>query len=120
MIFTRSKFLVTFMVFAVLFVIGCSSTSDSSDDGSSGTSSGNKTGVLQETTVTVNLAELYSKVSEADLKACAQCIERKVPAQIWSVIEETRQNYTQYSGKEAFCLINDHKNPPGEALVSKS
>lgn len=114
MIFTRTKFLAVFMLFAVLFVIGCSSTSDSSDDGSSGSSSGNKTGVLQDTTVTVNLAELYSKVSEAELKECNQCVERKVPSHIWSVMEETRQNYTQYAGKEAFCLVNDHKNPPGE------
>ena len=94
MIFTRTKFLAVFMLFAVLFVIGCSSTSDSSDDGSSGSSSGNKTGVLQDTTVTVNLAELYSKVSEAELKECNQCVERKVPSHIWAVMEETRQNYT--------------------------
>ena len=114
MIFTRTKFLAVFMLFAVLFVIGCSSTSDSSDDGSSGSSSGNKTGVLQDTTVTVNLAELYSKVSEAELKECNQCVERKVPSHIWAVMEETSQNYTQYAGKEAFCLVNDHKNPPGE------
>ena len=105
-------FIITIIYVSTLFLVGCSSTSDSDD--TSGGSSGLGTGVLQSTTVTVNIAALYSKVSEEELKACVGCVERKVPLNLWAVIQETNQNYTQYSGKEPFCLINDHVNPPGE------
>ena len=50
-----------------------------------------------------------------------RCIERKVPLSIWTEMEETLLTYTRvdqkfpdkYSGKDAFCLINEHKQEAG-------
>jgi len=86
-------------------------------------------GVLQNTVVLILIDEIHENVNQNQKDDCYlrknlsnRCIERKVPLTIWSEMEETLANYTSFllrevvdkhSGKEAFCLINEHKQGPG-------
>ena len=96
---------------------------------SNGSSQVSMQGVLQDTIVLILLDEIYENVNQDQKNDCYvrknlsnRCIERKVPLSIWTEMEETLQTYTsytlrqfvdKYSGKEAFCLINEHKQEAG-------
>ena len=121
----KVKLLVLFFLL-MLFSISCSSseTAETSQEQAS------LSGILQSTKVLIQTDETYfSSVSRQELDDCFvrriisnKCIERKVPLSIWTEMEETLQTYTRdalkqfvdkYSGKEAFCLINEHKQEAG-------
>ena len=86
-------------------------------------------GILQDMVVLILLDEISETVNQSQKDDCYvkknlsnRCIERKVPLSIWTEMEETLQTYTRdalkqfvdkYSGKEAFCLINEHKQEAG-------
>ena len=112
-----------FLFFLMLFAINCTSSTDHE------ISQASVKGVLQDMVVLILLDEIHESVNQNQKDDCYvrknlsnRCIERKVPLSIWTEMEETLQTYTRdalkqfvdkYSGKEAFCLINEHKQEAG-------
>ena len=106
----------------MLFAINCTSSTDHE------ISQASVKGVLQDMVVLILLDEISEIVNQSQKDDCYvrknlsnRCIERKVPLSIWTEMEETLQTYTRidqkfvdkYSGKAAFCLINEHKQEAG-------
>ena len=111
-----------FLFFLMLFAINCTSSTDDEIYKAS------VKGVLQDMVVLILLDEISETVNQSQKDDCYvrknlsnRCIERKVPLSIWTEMEETLQTYTRidqkfvdkYSGKDAFCLINEHKQEAG-------
>ena len=112
-----------FLFFLMLFALNCTSSTDDE------ISQASVKGVLQDMVVLILLDEISETVNQSQKDDCYvrknlsnRCIERKVPLSIWTEMEETLQTYTRdalkqfvdkYSGKEAFCLINEHKQEAG-------
>ena len=111
-----------FLFFLMLFVINCNSSTDDE------ISQAPVKGILQDMVVLILLDEISETVTQSLKDDCYvrknisnRCIERKVPLSIWTEMEETLLTYTRvdqkfpdkYSGKDAFCLINEHKQEAG-------
>ena len=111
-----------FLSFLMLFAINCTSSTDDE------ISQAPVKGILQDMVVLILLDEISETVTQSLKDDCYvrknisnRCIERKVPLSIWTEMEETLLTYTRvdqkfpdkYSGKDAFCLINEHKQEAG-------
>ena len=111
-------FLITSSI-VMLFAINCTSSANEE------TSQASLRGVLQNTTILIQTEEMYyGAISPGARDECyvkrilsSVCIERKVPLNIWSVMEEIMSSYARgslgSSAKEHFCSINEFKFEPG-------
>ena len=105
----------------MLFTINCTSISSANDE----ISEVSLRGVLQDTTILIQTEEMYyGAISPEARNECyvkrilsGVCIERKVPLNIWPVMEEILSSYARgslgASAKEHFCSINEFKFEPG-------